>query len=159
MGKSFGFIALFLFMLPNMGWTKQQCQSYLNKFRQVQALQRQGHSNKQARTLASREQKARDQWWQCKQGKLKPKSKRKVSHKKSQPNTPRVYHDPQAKPLTSYTNEVVIKGAFSGKKQQDWLDFYQPLAKCKRPRSTQEFAYCMEERRRQQQVFEQQYQK
>lgn len=52
---------------------KKHCKPYLEKLRNVQSQQRQGHSLKRANSLQKKEQKARHQWWQCEQGKLKQK--------------------------------------------------------------------------------------
>ena len=54
---------------------------------------------------------------------------------------------------------VVVKGEYSGVKQQAWLDYYQPEKKCKRPKSTQTFAYCLAEKEKQQKLFEVYYQR
>lgn len=141
---------------------KKQCQSYRKKLDNIQAQQRQGNSLKRSNTLANRESKARDTWWRCETGKLKVKSKKKkrvVS--KKQPSkkivkTSKVQSIKVASPFSS-NKPVVVRSKYQGKKLQDWLAYYQPEKRCARPKSTQVFAACVEDRRRQQAEFEQSY--
>lgn len=145
---------------------KKQCQPYLDKLRNIQAQQRVGHSNKKAHSLAKREQKARDKWWQCQQGKL-PKKASIKKKKKTRSKGSSLANKKMQTPIfdqayaqsASLTNHVVIRGEFSGQKQQDWLDYFQPLEQCLKPSSTQIFAFCLEDRRKQRQQFVQNYQK
>lgn len=129
----------------------------------IQSQQRAGYSNKKGRSLAEREQKARDKWWQCQQGKL-PKKKRKKAKKKARSKAnARAVNLPPIKPPTAgtlrFSNKLTIKAKYQGEKQQAWLDYYQQPKKCKIPKSTKTFAYCLEDEQRQQQVFDRQYQK
>jgi hypothetical protein len=62
---------------------KKQCQPYLDKLRNVQSQQKQGHSLKRAERLNKLEAKARKIWWQCEQGHLKKvKMSKKIKKKK-----------------------------------------------------------------------------
>ncbi len=135
---------------------KKQCKPYLTKLHNVQSLQKSGYSNKRGRSLAAREEKARDKWWQCEQGKLPKKSQKKVINNKRK--TKVVKKAPNnAIYSNSLTNKLVIKSAFEGAQQQTWLDYYQQPKSCQKPQSTKQFAYCMEDRRQQQNIFRQQY--
>ncbi|MDG1751664.1 MAG: hypothetical protein P8I03_08390 [Thalassotalea sp.] len=140
--------------------TKKACQPYFDKLRNIQSQQRAGYSNKKGRSLAEREQKARDKWWQCQQGKL-PNKKRKKAKQKSKVNsslsqTP--FYKIPTKDTLSFSNKLTIKAKFKGVKQQAWLDYYQQPKKCKMPKSTKVFAYCLEDEQEQQEVFDRQYQ-
>jgi hypothetical protein len=53
------------------------------------------------------------------------------------------------------TSKLIVKAKYQGRKQQAWLDFYQRPEKCRRPKTTQMFAYCLEDERKQQLRFEQ----
>ncbi len=141
--------------------TKKACQPYLDKLRNIQSQQRAGYNNKKGRSLAEREKKARDKWWKCQQGKL-PKNKRnKLSKKSKKKNNSHSYINSKNRlskvPVSKYSNALTIKAKYQGKMQQDWLDYYQQPAKCKKPKSTKVFAFCIEDERKQQQRFSSQY--
>ena len=55
---------------------KKHCQSYRKKLDSIQAQQRQANSNKRSKSLATQEAKARNNWWQCENGKLTSKTKK-----------------------------------------------------------------------------------
>ncbi|MGJ8691551.1 MAG: hypothetical protein ACSHW0_03650 [Thalassotalea sp.] len=139
-----------------------RCQPYKDKFTHIQRLQKQGHSVKQSITLHERERKAWQKWMDCKKGKLKKKSKSKK--KAASTLILPAYQSPKKlialDPGSVFDNKkgVTVKGKYSGKKQQAWLDFYQPLEKCRKPKSTQAFALCLQDRDQQQVLFEAQYQ-
>ena len=162
------YVVSFIFYLTSSPvWaTKKACQPYLDKLRNIQSQQRAGYSNKKGRSLADREQKARDKWWQCQQGKLK-KSKSKKTKRKAK-NTNKAMAGISQFPLVSstskhkskalsFTGALTIKAKFSGIKQQAWLDYYQQPQKCKQPKSTKVFARCLEDEQRQQEEFDRQY--
>ncbi|MBA6389713.1 hypothetical protein H4J38_02855 [Colwellia sp. BRX10-3] len=148
---------------------KKQCQGYRNKLDNIQAQQRQANSHKRSNSLATKETKARDTWWQCETGKLKPKSKKKKkskpkkSHKKKPKkiSSPPSDHKPykKIKPLVPFAsnNPVVMRSKYQGEKLQAWLTFYQPAKMCARPKSTQQFAACVEDKRLQQTEFDKSY--
>ncbi|MEW6990252.1 hypothetical protein AADZ91_06120 [Colwelliaceae bacterium 6441] len=143
--------------------SKKACQPYLEKVRNIQSQQRVGHSNRKGRSLAEREQKARDKWWQCQQGKLpKPKTKTKKSKTKTKikPNKSQ-YHGLKfnSSSTMTFSKPLTIKAKFQGQQQQDWLDYYQQPEKCKKAKSTKVFAYCIENEHQQQQQFIGQYKK
>lgn len=159
MNKLLLVIALLSFVFSFSSYAgKKECQSYLAKLRNVQAQQRAGYGNVKGRTLADREQKARDKWWQCQQGKL-PKAKKRNKRNKRKKKMVKVSNKkipiPSANGTNqSITNKLVIKGKYQGQQQQDWLDYYQKPDKCKEVKSTKIFAYCIEDETRQQQIFE-----
>lgn len=150
-------LTLVLLMPLDSYATKKHCQKYLDKLDNIQSKQRAGYSAKQGVKLAEREQKARDNWWNCQTGKLKKKTKK--SRKQPKYNSNKVnfkqIHIPQSniKPLT---NKLYIKGRYQGTRQQQWLDFYQQPKKCRKPKSLSAFAFCMEDKQEQQRVFESQ---
>ncbi|NQZ80621.1 MAG: hypothetical protein HRT52_06345 [Colwellia sp.] len=141
---------------------KKHCQPYLKKLHTIQSLQRQGHSLKSSNSLNKRENKARDKWWQCEQGKLpvkrKNKSKKKNKVKKSKIN-PLFDLDSSDKKITPFATQksLTFKGRFQGDKQFSWLKYYQQPKVCIRPKTTKKFAYCMENKLEQQSIFEKEY--
>jgi len=145
---------------------KKHCAELLTKLHNVQSQQRQGYSLKKGERLRKKEDAARKQWWDCENNRNKPKAKSKRKKKKSKlskttMNKKNNKHtrskDNKNIPQGFSSNNIVIKSKFSGEKQVQWLNFYKRPKKCARPKTTQIFAYCMEEKIEQQQVFEQQY--
>jgi len=148
----------FCFLFFNTAFAgKKACKPYLKKLHNIQAQQKVGHSGNKSRKLAERESKARDTWWQCQQGKLASKKKKRKSKtaakKKSSTKVSytRVWKNTSSKPLT---NKLILKAKYQGQKQQDWLDYYQQPKQCRRPKTTQIFAYCLEDEQQQQRKFE-----
>lgn len=158
---------------------KKQCQSYLDKLRNIQSLQKQGYSLKRGEILNKREIRARKKWWQCERGLLKKnkssKKKKKKQNKKNKVkmaqaklqhfsvNLPsnsskRNTEKRTVKPLQRSAS-VVVKSKYQGKKLQAWLQYYQQPKRCFRPKSTKQFAFCVEDRRAQQLTFEQAFDK
>ncbi len=142
---------------------KKHCQGYRSKLDNIQAQQRQGNSLKRSNSLAVREAKARDTWWRCETGKMKKKtskSKKKTNKKNSKKQTTQAPVKLQTlKPLSPFSSNkpVVVRSKYQGEKLQAWLQYYQPEKQCARPKSTQTFAACVEDKRRQQIEFEQGY--
>ncbi|MFT5755722.1 MAG: hypothetical protein ACI9LM_000434 [Alteromonadaceae bacterium] len=140
---------------------KKQCQSYLKKIHNIQSLQRQAHSLKSSNSLNKREHKARNKWWQCEQGKLPIKHKKKSKNKKVKITKAKNRLDlnlPVKKVVPFATKKgLVFKGKFQGNKQFVWLKYYQQPKGCIRPKSTKKFAYCMEDKLKQQENFEKEY--
>jgi len=142
---------------------KEQCKKYLEKLHQIQSLQRAGYSNKKGRLLVKREQKARDLWWKCQTGKLTKtrsttKTYDKSQHSKIKPVKRHSQIEEQVFDQTKLdTKELVIQGKYQGAMQQAWLNYYQQPNKCRQPKTTSLFAYCIEHRREQQLIFEKEY--
>jgi len=138
---------------------KKHCQSYRNKLDNIQAQQRQANTLKRSNSLAAREGKARDTWWRCENGKLKKKSKKKKKAKKNKTVRKAKPIKNKAKKTAPFVSNrpIVIRAKYQGKQLQSWLKFYQPEKRCARPKSTQIFAACVEDKRRQQGEFEKNY--
>lgn len=151
---------------------KKHCQNYRKKLDSIQAQQRQANSLKRSNSLTVKEAKARKNWWRCETGKLKEKSKEKQQPKKKarakKSNTIAIQHSIKIKPkrniakmrpLAPFANSrpVVLRAKYQGKQLQAWLEYYQPKKKCARPKSTQIFAACVEDKRRQQDEFDKNY--
>lgn len=140
---------------------KKQCKGYLEKLHNIQSQQRQGYSLKQGNKLEQRAEKARKKWWDCERGLTTPKKKSKKNKRAKVKNQKKVvkYSQRTLTQITPFetTKAVVIKGRFQGKQQQAWLDFYQQPEKCFRPKTTKVFAYCVENKRQQSELFKQQY--
>lgn len=148
---------------------KKQCQTYRNKLDNIQAQQRQASSLKRSNSLSAREVKARDIWWRCESGKLKQKLKnKKQKAQKQKSSKKKKYSSGQHvitkqyqnnKPLVPFAsnNSVVVRSKYQGEKLQAWLAFFKLKKMCARPKSMQQFAYCVEDKRRQQMAFEKNY--
>ena len=142
---------------------KRQCQTYLDKLRNVQSQQKQGHTLKRGESLNKQESKARNIWWKCEQGHLKKthlSNKQKKQKKSKVPKQQRVtkasltqMSKVSLKPF-QMTAPLVVKSRYQGKQLQAWLLYYQQPKKCSRPKTTKQFAFCVEDRRNQQRAFE-----
>lgn len=144
---------------------KKHCQTYREKLDNIQAQQRQSNSLKRSNSLSAREDKARDTWWRCENGKLKKKSKKKKKAKKSKRkkylrkfnvSKKKTANNKKVAPFVS-NRPIVARSKYQGDQLQAWLSYYQPEKKCARPKSTQTFAACVEDKRRQQGEFEKSY--
>jgi hypothetical protein len=152
---------------------KKHCQGYRQKLDNIQAQQRQANTHKRSHSLSSKEAKARDRWWRCETGKLKAKfkskskqekkSKQKVANTKiknktrSQSAALTLYKNSKALIPFASNNPLVMRAKYQGEKLWAWLVFYQPAKKCARPKSIQDFALCVEDKRSQQTKFEKSY--
>jgi hypothetical protein len=150
---------------------KKHCQDYRQKLDNIQAQQRQANTHKRSHSLSSKEVKARNKWWRCETGKLKAKSmskqekksKKKIASKKAQNKTRsqsvplKLYKHSKALVPYASNNPLVMRSKYQGEKLRAWLVFYQPEKKCARPKSIQDFALCVEEKRSQQTEFEKSY--
>jgi hypothetical protein len=146
----------------------KKCQPYFDKLRNVQSQQKQGHNLKRGESLNKQEAKARNKWWQCEQGHLKiaKKSKKSKKSKKNKPQNNKIVKQRSltAKPLITISKvnvkpfqtsaPLVLKSRYQGKQLQAWLLYYQQPKKCLRPKTTKQFAFCVENRRNQQLLFE-----
>lgn len=64
-------VAFCLFVHFNSEAKDKGCKKYEDKYRAIQAKQRQSNKIKRSNQLKEQELKAFNQWWQCKQGKIK----------------------------------------------------------------------------------------
>ena len=159
----FVLIIIIYFLFSSVAEAKKRCKPLLEKLHNVQALQRSGHSAQRGLSLRAREDKARNNWWQCEngRGKKKKKSKQKTK-KKSESKTVNSNTQLMRKKITAGTpfktsNAIVIKSKYQGEKKQAWLKYYQQPNKCLRPKSLPVFAFCSEDKQTQRVVFEQRY--
>ncbi|MGB1263322.1 MAG: hypothetical protein ACPG52_10455 [Cognaticolwellia sp.] len=150
--------------------TKPECQKYRKKLDNIHAQQRQASTLKRSNSLAKREDKARDTWWRCQNGKLKAKPKKSAKKKKSSVKRVKLKKLKKLKGMraernseyqafvpVANNNPVAGGTVYQGEKLQAWLTFYQADKKCTRPKSTQEFVACAEDKRRQRAKFEKTY--
>lgn len=144
---------------------KKRCKPLLEKLHNIQAMQRNGYTSKQGVNLRSKEDKARNLWWQCEQGRgKKDKQRRKSKHKgqnKSRYDKTNFQQgkssDISAGSPFKTNNVVVIKSKYQGSKKQAWLKYYQQPAHCNRPKTLAVFASCSEDKQAQRMNFEQEY--
>jgi hypothetical protein len=158
---------------------KKRCKPFLEKLHNIQKMQRQGYSLKRGQNLRIKEDQARDKWWQCenislakftkKQGKKKKSSRKKtqkvatrtarVTIKTKSTKRAKVRYISSSNATFNKTSAIVVKSKYQGDKNSAWLVFYQKPTKCQRPKSFAVFAYCTENKREQQSLFEQAYNK
>tara|TARA_R110000764_G_scaffold24452_10_gene58830 strand:+ start:663 stop:1172 length:510 start_codon:yes stop_codon:yes gene_type:complete len=146
---------------------KKHCQSYRKKLDSIQAQQRQANSNKRSKSLATQEAKARNNWWQCENGKLKSKTKKKQRVKLKHTDQKKIIsvggaNNKKIAPLKALVpfasnSPVVVRSKYQGEKLQAWLKFYQVNKGCRQPKSMSQFSACVEDKRRQQTEFEKSY--
>jgi hypothetical protein len=151
-----------LSLFTSISEAKKRCKPLLEKLHNIQAMQRSGYSSQRGLSLRSKEDKARDKWWECEQGRgEKTKHKTKSKSKKGSKNKNVKHHTTDIK-ISAGTpfktnNVIVIKSKYQGHKKQAWLNFYQQPTQCNRPKSLAVFASCSEDKRTQRLNFEQQY--
>lgn len=154
-----------LLLFTSVSEAKKRCKPLLEKLHNVQAMQRSGYSSQRGLSLRAREDKARDKWWQCEQGrgtkqKTKSKSKKNSKNKSSQYSTANKGHTHKkilAGTPFNTNNAIVIKSKYQGNKKQAWIKFYQQPARCIRPKTLGVFAFCSEDKQAQRINFEQDY--
>ncbi|WP_426369254.1 hypothetical protein [Pseudocolwellia sp. HL-MZ7] len=154
------FIRLIALMLMVMSFqsygAKKECAGLLDKFQNIQSQLKQGQSIKSSASLRKKEDIAREKWWDCENNKTTSSSTSKKKVVKLKKTDKSILED--APKVFSSNKNIVIKGRFSGDKQLQWLEYYQRPKKCGRPKTTQVFAFCMEDKTEQQNKFEQEYQ-
>lgn len=137
---------------------KARCKPLLQKLHNIQALQRQGYSLKKGISLRKREDKAREKWWQCEQGREKSKAKKKpIKGKNSTAKISRKtqpYRLAKAKSSGFSNSNVITRQKYQGDQLQEWLKFYQQPKQCQRPKSLAIFAFCAEDKQQQMHEFE-----
>jgi len=162
------FLGFVLAFSPTSYAGKKQCKAYLVNLRNIQSQQKQGHNLKRNESLNKREAKARNKWWRCERGLLTKMVSRKSKNNNQNDNAIKrqsipvntVKNDSKVniKPFST-TADVMIKSRYQGLQLYAWLEYYQQPKKCSRPKSTKQFAFCVEDRRRQQLAFDTVYKK
>ena len=154
-----------LALITPVSEAKKRCKPLLEKLHNIQAMQRNGYSSKRGVSLRAKEDKARDNWWQCEKGR-KTKEKKKRKNKKHSKNKKKQSGIAYKKNIPLNTgmgtpfktnNAIVIKSKYQGIKKQAWLKFYQQPTHCNRPKSLAVFAACSENKQAQRINFEQGY--
>lgn len=149
---------------------KKRCKALHDKLYHIQALQRQGYSLKKGQSLRAREDKARKKWWQCENSSYKSTKKvasnqhkrKKSQRSRSNTATSTKKHKHQRKAVFvaspfSRVKSIELSSSFTGVKQYAWLDFYKKPSQCHKPSSLAIFAFCSEDRLKQQAYFERSY--
>lgn len=158
----------FLCLFSSLTDAKKRCTPLLEKLHNIQAMQRHGHSAKRGESLRAREDKARDTWWQCEQGRSKKtntqgqkKRDSKTAEHHSQSQKTKTASQKTIKAGTPFktSSAIIIKSSYQGDKKRAWLAFYQQPSQCQRPNNLQVFAFCSEDKQRQRVGFEQTYSK
>jgi hypothetical protein len=156
-------IALLLF--TSISEAKKRCKPLLEKLHNIQGMQRNGYSSQRGLSLRGKEDKARDKWWQCEQGrgrKDKKKIKSKAQGKSKNNKSSTTYKQNLQVEISAGSpfktnNIIVIKSKYQGSKKKAWIRFYQQPTQCNRPKSLAVFASCSEDKQAQRSDFEQEY--
>ncbi|MBU2870176.1 hypothetical protein [Colwellia sp. E2M01] len=175
-------VVLLIFTLPFIllsyspaTWAKKHCKPFQKKLHNVQAMQRKSYSLKRGINLREKEDLARNKWWQCERlskkrfnakygikGKKSKKSKNRKTVAKKRKNKLSVKKIKVANysETTTFNQQsaIIIRSKYQGEKQSAWLEFYNLPAKCKKPKTMSDFAYCHEHKRQQQTEFDEVYQ-
>jgi hypothetical protein len=159
-------VILIFFLISPVVEAKKRCKPLLEKLHNIQASQRSGYSAKKGLSLRNREDKARNNWWQCENGSSKKNKKAKMQKKKKNKRKTVSANIKQkrikgkkitaGKPFQTI-NAIVIKSKYTGEKKQAWLKYYQQPNQCVLPKSLSVFAFCSENRRIQQTDFDKIY--
>jgi hypothetical protein len=150
-------ISILIFLSPTVQG-KKRCKPLLEKLHNIQAMQRHGYSVKRGLSLRDREDKARDNWWDCENGRSTTNKKSSGKKAKSTANKkPKAIKPISAGTPFSTSKPIVVKSKYEGEKQRAWLAHYQQPKGCNRPKSIQVFAYCTEDKQTQRENFESQY--
>lgn len=155
----FVLVIIVCFLFSPVAAAKKRCKPLLEKLHNIQAMQRNGYSAKRGLSLRDREDKARNNWWQCENGKGKAKKKTKTKRKSKVASHNTKSKRVKSKKIKASTpfktsNAIVIKSKYQGEKKQAWLKYYQQPNKCMRPKSLPEFAFCSENKQTQRADFE-----
>ena len=145
---------------------KKVCAPYKKQYQNLQKQLRQNSRGASRAKKLNKEQQLFVQWRRCEQGKLPKKKKstqksRSRTRSKSKNSTHFTAFKGAAKPLLGnykplqqvMSKSLKITSRFKGVQQQAWLSFYKRPVRCIRPKNTQEFAFCIEHEREQQQLF------
>ncbi len=162
--KNLGFVLLCLCVSVSVFAGKRRCKVLFDKMHGIQVQQRNGYSVKKGISLQKRADNAQVKWWRCENtlnkgyvGKKKASSRKKNKRKIKITKSSSIKINKRVKPVFSDAKIVVIKSRFHGLKQQAWLDYYQQPERCRHPKNSQVFAFCVENRMQQQQKFARQY--
>ncbi len=144
---------------------KKRCKALLDTLHNVQAMQRNGYSAQRAASLRVKEDKARNKWWQCEQGKKVKKKKQGKSKENNKSKNKQIKRTYRQKKTTKKSanlafktnNAIVIKSKYQGKKQKAWLKSYHQPSRCKRPKNLAVFAFCSEDKQIQRIHFDKSY--
>ncbi len=157
-------VGVFLAVFTSNSQAARDCSAEKKSHQSIQNKLRKGGKPSAMSRLQERERKAWLTWWQCQKGKTKKKAKKKAKKtQKLSGKTQAQMNQNQRKiikaksPTYAENKPLVIKGAFSGAKQQAWLNAYDKPKKCIRPKVMSVFAYCVEHAKKAQEIFDQQY--
>ncbi|MBL0709622.1 MAG: hypothetical protein JJV99_01195 [Colwellia sp.] len=156
------YLIIFICFFSSTSEAKKRCKPLLDKLHNIQAMQRSSYSFKRGLSLRAREDKARNQWWQCEKGQNHKKKTKKKSGKVSK----NIHHKKSTKTKSlkikagtpfKTSNAIVIKSKYHGDKKRAWLKFYQQPSRCQRPKNLSVFAYCSENKQKQRMNFDKGY--
>ncbi|MCJ8318737.1 MAG: hypothetical protein MJK12_03835 [Colwellia sp.] len=134
-------IFIVLLIISNQTFAKSKCQKEWDSLKSIQALMRQ----RSTEYYRQEEHKRHDIYQNCRKKKNNNQVKEKKSYTtKNKKNyiTNKSYTGKQA----SYTRDIHLKGLFTGKKQDAWIQHYERPKECINPKSTPEFATCLQHR-------------
>jgi hypothetical protein len=165
--------AIVLFAYSGTTHAKKRCKPFLEKLHAVQSQQRNGYSVKRGESLRTKEEKARDKWWECEhmslakfkaknggsKNKVKKKQTKYVDNMNFQAKKKPLILTYKAKNTFNQDSPIVIKSKYQGQKKVAWSQFYQRPSECISPKSLSVFAACNENKLHQQSKFDVEYTK
>ncbi|XPF94276.1 hypothetical protein ACM9HF_20045 [Colwellia sp. RE-S-Sl-9] len=135
-------IILFL-IITNKSYAKSKCEVELNELQHIQSLLR----HKTSEYLRDKEHKAHEKYQICRSRKNNQSSNNKSKKIYSKKTTTKKKYYPNQYVKKSFGKSTVkIKGKFKGDKQNAWIEYYKTPKECIKPKSTSQFASCLNKR-------------
>jgi len=140
-------IVLFL-ITSNQSYAKSKCEKEWKALKGVQAHLR----YKTSEYLRKEEHRRHEIYQKCRSKRNNESSSSKSKSKKSKiiyskkPTTQKKYSPKKYVKKSFGKSTVKIKGKFKGDKQNEWIKHYKTPKECIRPKSTSQFASCLNKR-------------
>lgn len=147
------FLLISLMFISNNVFSKSKCDQELNNYKHTQIQMKKGQNASSMERLKTKERRLFKALMDCKKNRKKRESRKSSTAKKPiKTNYPiknkAIKINSPSKIFTD--SSIEIKGAFKGKKQIAWVDYYRKLMpkECSKPKSIQKFAKCNEHRKK-----------
>lgn len=159
-------ISVFTLMLTikNVWAGKKHCKQYHVKLMNIQSQQKSFYTQKAGERLAKKEDKARKKWWDCEQGKLfaprtskKAHNARSVTQRESSKKTQSSLASTQNSQPFKTSQPITINSEFTGRKQREWIAYYQTPEQCMQPENYKVFVWCVEFKKTKSKAFNESY--
>lgn len=148
----YGLFFLF-FSLSVSAFAKSICELERSRLQKIQSAMKHGMKPQVMEHYRDIERKRHSEYQVCRQFKNNQNLNHVVANKKHKPKKTKIKKKTKLFKKKSYPralvnsrHAVVIKGRYKGDKQNYWLKFYTPPYECIKPKSTSQFASCMNHR-------------